>query len=585
MPATAASVHEVIAIDAGVPDWQTLVANLNPDISVILLPAGGNGLAALAQALSDYGTLDALHVLSHGNVGQLHLGDLRLNSATLGEQSAALAAIASHLTPSSDLLLYGCSVAAGAPGQAFVGALSDALNGVNVAASVDATGALALGGDWALEYWVGQIGTALPFAEEDIVHYDAATFADDFTPPSSTITKSPSATLKVGQTATITFTFSVDPGSSFTNSDITVVGGTLGTVSTTGSIRTATFTPTASTNSGTGSVTVATGSYTSPFSGLSNVDHPTISISYDTLAPTLAITSNVAQLKIGETATVTFTFSEDPGSSFTWNGSSGDIAVSGGTLSAISGSGLTRTATFTPTASTNGGTASITVASASYADAAGNSGGAGTTPSLSFDTLAPNAPSTPDLASGSDSGISSTDNLTSVTTPTFTGTAESGATVTLYDTDGTTVLGTGTATGGAWSITSSALGSGAHTVSAKATDAAGNVGTASSGLALTIDSAAPTLAITSNVAQLKIGETATITFTFSDDPGSSFSWDGSSGSIAVSGGTLSAISGSGLTRTATFTPTASTNGGTASITVASASYADAAGNSGGAGTT
>ena len=60
------------------------------------------------------------------------------------------------------------------------------------------------------------------------------------------------------------------------------------------------------------------------------------------------------------------------------------------------------------------------------------------------------------------------------TTLTVAGTAAAGSTVTLYDTDGTTVLGTGVATGGAFSITTSVLDEGAHTLTAKASDAAGN---------------------------------------------------------------------------------------------------------------
>ncbi|HEX7984617.1 MAG TPA: Ig-like domain-containing protein, partial [Duganella sp.] len=306
----------------------------------------------------------------------------------------------------------------------------------------------------------------------------------------------------------------------------------------------------------------------------------------DGVAPTLSISSDVASLKAGQTATITFTFSENPGATFTWDGSSGDVVVTGGTLGAISGSGLTRTATFTPTASTDAGTASITVASGSYADTVGNLGGAGTTPSLSFDTLAPSAPSTPALASASDSGTSNADRITNDTTPTFSGTADAGATVKLYDTDGTTLLGTTTADGGgAWSITSSTLAAGAHSVSVKATDAAGNTGTASATQTVTIMTAAPTVSISSDVASIKAGETATITFTFSSDPGATFTWNGSSGDVVVTGGTLGAISGSGLTRTATFTPTAATDSTTASITVTGASYTDVAGNGGAAGLT
>ena len=90
-----------------------------------------------------------------------------------------------------------------------------------------------------------------------------------------------------------------------------------------------------------------------------------------------------------------------------------------------------------------------------------------------IDTAAPAAPSAPDMLAASDSGSLNTDNITNVAAGTYTGTAEAGSTVTIYDTDGTTVVGTGTATGGNYSIVTSALSSGAHALTAKATDAAG----------------------------------------------------------------------------------------------------------------
>ena len=105
------------------------------------------------------------------------------------------------------------------------------------------------------------------------------------------------------------------------------------------------------------------------------------------------------------------------------------------------------------------------------------------------DTVAPSAPSTPDMTSGTDTGISNTDKITSNTTPVFTGTAEAGSTVTLYD--GATLLGTITATGGNWTITSSALSEGSHSVTATATDAASNTSAHSPSLAVTVDTSAP----------------------------------------------------------------------------------------------
>ena len=105
----------------------------------------------------------------------------------------------------------------------------------------------------------------------------------------------------------------------------------------------------------------------------------------DTTAPTLSITSDVAAVKVGETATITFTFSEA-----TSNFVVGDIATSNGSVSNFTAvSSTVYTATFTPTASLASGSASITVAGGNYDDAAGNSGGAGTTPTISIDTLAP----------------------------------------------------------------------------------------------------------------------------------------------------------------------------------------------------
>src|SRR5439155_657774 len=100
------------------------------------------------------------------------------------------------------------------------------------------------------------------------------------------------------------------------------------------------------------------------------------------------------------------------------------------------------------------------------------------------DTTPPNAPSTPDLTAASDHGASSTDDITNLTTPTFTGTAESGSTVAIFD--GATAVGTGTATGGNYTITTSALSAGSHSITAKATDVAGNASGSSSALSIIV---------------------------------------------------------------------------------------------------
>ena len=80
------------------------------------------------------------------------------------------------------------------------------------------------------------------------------------------------------------------------------------------------------------------------------------------------------------------------------------------------------------------------------------------------------------------------DGITNDNTLTLTGSAEANATVKVYD--GVTLLGSATANGsGAWSFTTAALTNGAHSLTATATDVAGNTSAASTALSVTIDTA------------------------------------------------------------------------------------------------
>ena len=112
---------------------------------------------------------------------------------------------------------------------------------------------------------------------------------------------------------------------------------------------------------------------------------------------------------------------------------------------------------------------------ATATDAAGNVSAASSAMAVTIDTTAPVAPS---IASFSpDSGVVG-DHITNDSTLTLTGTAEANSTVKVYD--GATLLGSATANGsGAWTYTTAALASGAHSLTATATDAAGNVSAAS----------------------------------------------------------------------------------------------------------
>jgi hypothetical protein len=195
------------------------------------------------------------------------------------------------------------------------------------------------------------------------------------------------------------------------------------------------------------------------------------------------------------------------------------------------------------------------------------------------DTTAPAAPSALDLAAADDSGLSDSDNITRNTSGlTITGTAEAGARVELFN--GATSIGSGTANAsGQFSIDVS-LAQGTHSITAKATDAADNVGAASSPLSIVVDTTGPTATIALSSAVLEEGDTATVTISFSEAV-TDFTLD----DLTAPSGTLSGLqtSDGGLTWTATFTPGVDVSDVTNVITLGT-NYTDIAGNSGTAAT-
>ncbi|PSJ36443.1 hypothetical protein C7I36_16750, partial [Zobellella taiwanensis] len=151
--------RELAFVDASVEGYQSLVDGLGDGIEVILLDGNGNGLEQMVAALQGQSGLDAIHVFSHGSVGELTLGSFTLNNSNLAAQEELLSALGESLTESGDLMLYGCYVGANSEGRDFIDAIAG-LTGADVAASEDLTGAAGLGGDWTLEVESGVIEAA-----------------------------------------------------------------------------------------------------------------------------------------------------------------------------------------------------------------------------------------------------------------------------------------------------------------------------------------------------------------------------------------------------------------------------------------
>jgi beta-glucanase (GH16 family) len=143
-------------------------------------------------------------------------------------------------------------------------------------------------------------------------------------------------------------------------------------------------------------------------------------------------------------------------------------------------------------------------------DAAGNMGTASAALAVNILSTTPTPPAAPTIVSFSnDSGVAG-DHITNDGTLSLTGTAAANTTVTVFE--GTKQIGTATAnSSGAWNYTTGALSDGNHSLTATDTDSSGHTSSASSALAVTIDThapATPTMAVYSQ-AGTTVGGTTT----------------------------------------------------------------------------
>ena len=149
----------MVFIDSRVTNYEVLITGFGADTEWVVIDAGSDGITQMQSALASYGELDSIQIISHGSSGSLFFGSTKLDASNLDSYAAGLKAIGESLAVTGDILLYGCDVAQGDVGAAFVGKLAE-LVGADVAASNNLTGAERSGGDSVLEIHVGQIESA-----------------------------------------------------------------------------------------------------------------------------------------------------------------------------------------------------------------------------------------------------------------------------------------------------------------------------------------------------------------------------------------------------------------------------------------
>ncbi|MCX6854658.1 MAG: Ig-like domain-containing protein [Verrucomicrobia bacterium] len=243
-----------------------------------------------------------------------------------------------------------------------------------VIASIPATVALS----------AGSAANAASTSTDNTVTYD------NIAPALAQVISISDTAMKIGDTATVTFTFT-EAVTGFTEADVTVENGALSTPSSSdgGITWTATLTPNTAVTDTTNMLALDNTGYIDAAGNAGVGTSNSRNYAIDTVRPALAsaITISDTALKIGDTATVTFTFTE-PVTGF----NTADVLTPNAALNNLStgDGGITYTATLTPNTSITAATNVLTLDLTGLTDLAGNAG-SGTADSLNYaiDTVRP----------------------------------------------------------------------------------------------------------------------------------------------------------------------------------------------------
>ena len=159
-PAPSETRRELSFVNENVAEAEQLIADLsrgddNRIVETVVLDAHRDGFEQVSDILAERRGLSAVHFVTHGTDGGIHLGNSWLTGATLEQNRDAIARWGDALTEDGDILFYGCDIAADSDGISLLEDIAG-LTGADVAGSTDNTGHALLGGDWELEYQEGE---------------------------------------------------------------------------------------------------------------------------------------------------------------------------------------------------------------------------------------------------------------------------------------------------------------------------------------------------------------------------------------------------------------------------------------------
>jgi hypothetical protein len=141
---------QIAFIDPSIDDYLFLTANCAASIQFIILDSSKSVISQIDRALKGNNYLEAIHLITHGKLGGLKLGNLALNREKFDRYSSLFKQCKDRHADLS-ILLYGCNVAAGERGARFVKRLHE-ITEAAIAASTRVVGSHLLEGNWDLNF-------------------------------------------------------------------------------------------------------------------------------------------------------------------------------------------------------------------------------------------------------------------------------------------------------------------------------------------------------------------------------------------------------------------------------------------------
>lgn len=174
--------RSLVVIDASAYGDGGIARSFADAAATLVVGSSDDVFAEVEDSLSHLDGISAIHLVTHGSPGRFTLGSTTFDADTVDDIGPSLLAWNRLTRPGSDLYLWGCDIAGG-DGASLVDSIHT-LSGFDVAASTDVTGPARLGGDFDLEYVLGDVAAPRLAAGVDVL-WETVLSDHDFTPQSA----------------------------------------------------------------------------------------------------------------------------------------------------------------------------------------------------------------------------------------------------------------------------------------------------------------------------------------------------------------------------------------------------------------